>query len=190
MNTNREARTEKRERMDLKKRLTGLVVDPRREWSTIAAEPADVVWLYRHFIAIVAAIPPVALFLRFTLAAAPLLGLRAAISRYIVALASPMVAAVVVEKLAPRFKSKASTAQALKLVAYSTAPSWVTGVFYLLPGFGSVATIVAVLFGIYLFALGLPRLLHTPREQIVPFMLVCGIVLLVINILLTALLRM
>jgi hypothetical protein len=168
--------------MDLRNRLTGLLVDPRREWSTIAAEPADIVWLYRHFIAMVAAIPPAALFLRFTIAAAPVLGLSAAISRYVVALASPMVAAVVVEKLAPRFRSRASTAQALKLVAYSTAPSWVAGVFYLLPGFG------AVLVGIYLVALGLPRLLHTPREQIVPFMLVCGIVLLVINILLTALL--
>ena len=74
-------------------------------------------------------------------------------------------------------------------MAYSTAPSWVAGVFYLVPGIGNTATLVAVLFGIYLFALGLPRLLHTPREQIVPFMLVCGIVLLVINILLTVLLR-
>ena len=173
--------------MDLRKRLTGLAVDPRREWSTIAAEPADVVWLYRHFIAIVAAVPPAALFLRFTIAAAPVIGLNAAISRYIVALASPMVAALVVEKLAPRFKSNASTAQALKLVAYSTAPSWVAGVFYLLPGVGSAATLAAVLYGIYLFALGMPRLLHTPREQIVPFMVVCGIVLLVINILLSAL---
>ena len=173
--------------MDLRERLTGLLLDPKREWSTIAAEPADAVWLYRHFIAIVAAVPPAALFLRFVIAAAPVIGLSAAISRYIVALASPMVAALVVEKLAPRFKSKASTAQALKLVAYSTAPTWLAGVFYLLPGFGNAATLVAVLYGIYLFALGLPRLLHTPREQIVPFMLVCGIVLLVINILLSAL---
>jgi hypothetical protein len=174
--------------VDLRKRLTGLVIDAPREWSTIAAEPADVVWLYRHFIAIVAAVPPAALFLRFTMAAAPIVGVRAAISRYVVELASPMVAAIVVEQLAPRFRSNGSTAQALKLVAYSTAPSWLAGIFYLVPRFGSAATLVAVLFGIYLFALGLPRLLHTPREQIVPFMLVCGIVLIVINILLTVLL--
>ena len=175
--------------MDVRQRLTGLLVAPQREWSAIAAEPDDVVWLYRHFIAIVAAVPAAALLLRFAIAAAPILGLRAAISRYVIELASPMAAAVVVEKLAPRFQSRGSTAQALKLVAYTTAPSWVAGVFYLLPGLGSTATLVAVLFGIYLFALGLPRLLHTPREQIVPFMLVCGIVLLVINILLTVLLR-
>ena len=56
-----------------------------------------------------------------------------------------------------------------------------------MPGFGSAATLVAILYGIYQFALGLPRLLHPPREQIVPFRVVCGIVLLVIDILLSAL---
>jgi hypothetical protein len=174
--------------MDLRKRLTGLFVDPRREWSAIAGEPADVVWLYRNFIAIVAAVPSAALLLRFAIGGAPVLGVSAAVTRYLVALATPMAAAVVVEKLAPRFQSRASTAQALKLVAYSTAPVWVAGIFYLLPALGGAATLVGVLYGVYLFALGLPRVLHTPREQIVPFMLVCAIVLLVINIILTGLL--
>jgi hypothetical protein len=174
--------------MILRKRLTGLFVDPKREWSIIAGEPADVVWLYRHFIVVVAAIPSVALLLRFTLAASPIVGLGAAAARYIIALATPMVAAVVVEKLAPRFGSSGSTAQALKLVAYSAAPAWVAGLFYLLPGdVGATAALVGLLYGIYLFALGLPRLMHTPREQLVPFMLVCAITLLVINVLLTLL---
>jgi Yip1-like protein len=171
--------------MDLRKRLTGLLVDPKREWSIIAGEPADVVWLYRHFIAIVAAIPAAALFLRFTLAASPIVGLGAAVARYIIALATPMLVAVVVEKLAPKFRSSGGTAQALRLVAYSAAPAWVAGVFYLLPGAGATATLVGLLYGIYLFALGLPRLMHTPREQLVPFMLVCALVLLAVNILLT-----
>jgi len=171
--------------MNLRGRLTGLLVDPKREWSIIAGEPADVVWLYRHFIAIVAAIPSAALFLRFTLAASPIVGLGAAVARYIIALATPMAAAVVVEKLAPKFRSSGSTAQALKLVAYSAAPAWVAGVFYLLPGVGATAALVGLLYGIYLFALGLPRLMHTPREQLVPFILVCALVLIVVNIVLT-----
>lgn len=171
--------------MNLKNRLTGLLVDPKREWSVIAGEPADVVWLYRHFIVIVAAIPSAALLLRFTLAAAPIVGLGAAIARYLITLATPMAAAVIVEKLAPKFRSSGSTPQALKLVAYSAAPSWVAGVFYLLPGVGEPAALVGLLYGVYLFALGLPRLLHTPREQLVPFMVVCALVLIVINVLLT-----
>jgi Yip1 domain len=171
--------------MDLRRRLAGLLVDPKREWAVIAGEPADVVWLYRHFIAVVAVIPSAALLLRFTLAAAPIVGLGAAVARYIIALATPMAAAIIVEKLAPKFRSSGSTAQALKLVAYSAAPTWVAGVFYLLPGAGQPAALVGVLYGIYLFALGLPRLMHTPREQLVPFMLVSALVLLVVNVLLT-----
>jgi hypothetical protein len=174
--------------MDLRKRLTGLLVDPKREWTVIVGEPADVVWLYRHFVAIVAAIPSAALLLRFTIAGSPVLGFSVAVTRYVVALATPKAAAVVVEKLAPRFQSRANTAQALKLVAYSAAPVWMAGIFYLLPALGGTATLVGVLYGIYLFALGLPRVLHTPREQLVPFMLVCAIALLVINLLLAALL--
>ena len=171
--------------MDLRKRLTGLLIDPKREWSIIAGEPADVVWLYRHFIAIVAAIPSAALFLRFTLAAAPIVGIGAAVARYIITLSTPIAAAVIVEKLAPRFQSSGSTPHALKLVAYSAAPSWVAGILYLLPGVGEPAALIGLLYGIYLFALGLPRLMHTPREQLVPFMVVCALVLLVLNVLLT-----
>jgi hypothetical protein len=174
--------------MDLRKRLTGLLVDPKREWSLIAGEPADVAWLYRKFIAIVAAIPAAVLLLRFTIGGAPVLGLSVGLTRYLVALATPMIAAIVVEKLAPRFQSRGGTARALKLVAYSFAPVWVAGIFYLLPAVGGTAALVGALYGIYLFALGLPRVLHTPREQLVPFMLVCAIALLVINVLLTALL--
>jgi hypothetical protein len=174
--------------MDLRKRLTGLLFDPKREWSLIAGEPADAVWLYRNFILIVAAIPSAALLLRFTIAAAPVLGLGAAATRYIVALAMPVAAAVVIEQLAPRFQSRGNTATALKLVAYSAAPVWVAGVFALLPMLGGTATLVGILYGIYLFALGLPRILHTPREQLVPFMLVCAILLLVINAVFTVLL--
>ncbi len=93
---------------------------------------------------------------------------------------------MVVEKLAPRFRSSGSTAQALKLVAYSAAPTWVAGVFYLLPGVGvEQRRWSALLYGIYLFALGLPRLMHTPREQLVPFMVVCASCSSSINIVLT-----
>ncbi len=174
--------------MNLRKRLTGLFTDPKREWSLIAAEPSDVGRLYREFIVIVAAVPAAALLLRFILAASPVLGLRIAVSMYLIALATPLVAALVIGKLAPRFHSSGTTAETLKLVAYSSAPTWLAGAFYLVPGLRGVATLVAVLYGIYLYALGLPRLLKTPREQMVPFMVVSALLLLVINIVLSALL--
>jgi hypothetical protein len=169
----------------LQTRLTGLLTDPRREWSIIAGESTDIASLYRDFILIVAAVPSVALLLRLTLGGAPVLALRSAILGYLAAVASPMLAAMIIEKLAPKFHSSGSVIQALKLVAYSSAPVWVAGAFYLLPGLGSVATLIALLYAIYLFALGLTPVLNTPRGQIVPFMVVCAIVMLAINIVLS-----
>lgn len=166
-------------------RLRGLFVDPKREWAVIAAEPADVASLYREFILIVAAIPALALFLGMVLRLRPMLAVGAAVTAYLTAIAQPIIAALVVERLAPKFRSSGSTAQALKLVAYSSAPAWGAGIFYVLPALGYVVVTVAVIYGIYLFAIGLPPVLHTPREQVVPFMVVCAIVLLVVNILLS-----
>ena len=166
-------------------RLKGLFVDPKREWAVIAGEPADIGRLYREFILIVAAIPSLAILVRMTLGFHPILAIGQAVTSYLLAIAQPIIAAVVVEKLAPKFRSSGSTVQALKIVAYSSAPVWVAGALYLIPGLGTLATLIAVIYAIYLFALGLPAVLHTPREQIVPFMVVCAIVLLVVNILLS-----
>jgi hypothetical protein len=167
--------------MNLRARLTGLLTNPKAEWATIAAEPADIASLYRGFILIMAAVPSLALLIRLTIATAPAVGLSVAVSTYLAAIANPIVAAVVIEKLAPKFHSSGNTVQALKLVAYSSAPAWAAGALYIIPGLGPVATLVGVLYGIYLFALGVPRLLHTPREQIVPFIVVCALMILVIN---------
>jgi hypothetical protein len=173
--------------MKLQRRLTGLLVNPKAEWAAIAAEPADIASLYLTVILILAAVGPLALLLRITISGAPIVGFGIAVGTYLVSIANPIVSAVVVEKLAPKFGSHGTTVDALKLVAYSSTPAWVAGALYLIPGLGAIATLVGVLYGIYLFALGLPRLLHTPREQIVPFMVVCALVILVINTLLSAL---
>jgi hypothetical protein len=162
-----------------------LFVDPKREWAVIAAEPADAARLYRQFILIVAAIPALALFVGMVLRLRPIVAIAAAATTYLTTIAQPILVALAVERLAPKFRSSGSVAQALKLVAYSSAPAWAAGMLYIIPALGYAAVAVAVIYGIYLFAIGLTPVLHTPREQVVPFMVVCAIVLLVVNILLS-----
>ena len=171
--------------MNLQKRLTGLFTDPKREWTVIAGEATDVAAIYRQYILIVAAVPAVSLLLRLTASGVPLVGLRTAIASYLAALTGPLVGALVIEQLAPKFSSRGDTVQALKLVAYSSVLVWLVGVFVLIPGVASVATIVGFVYGLYLFYLGLAPLLGTPRDEAVPFMVVCALTLLVINILLS-----
>lgn len=170
--------------MHLQKRLTGLFTDPKREWTAIAAETTDMAAIYRQLVLIVAAVPAVSLVLRLTVSGAPFLGLRGAVSSYLAALTGPLVAALVIEQLAPKFQSRGSTVQALKIVAYSSAPVWLAGVFVLIPGLASVGMIVGLLYAIFLFYTGLEPVLGTPREQTVPFMVICALALIVINIVL------
>ena len=90
---------------------------------------------------------------------------------------------MVLEKLAPRFQSSGSTARALKLVAYASTPVWVAGVFYLLLMLAPLA-LIAALYAMYLFYLGVPVLMKTPYDKVVPFMVVAALVIVVLNIVL------
>jgi hypothetical protein len=177
----------------LRKRVIGILANPVHEWRAIASENDDVGSVYRDYIIWMAAIPSVCLFVGLGLIGAPLTGrfgmgiaLGSAIYGYVSWLAGLLVAALVIEKLAPKFKSSGSTVNALKLVAYAATPVLVAGVFNLILYIAPLA-IVAVLYSIYLFYLGLPPIMKTHPENIIPYMVVSAIVLLVINIVLSGL---
>ncbi len=177
----------------LSRRVTRILTDPKSEWAVIAAEDDDVGSLYRSYIAILAAVPALSILAGLALAGGRFLGaagittaVTAATVSYTMALASPIVIAVVVEKVAPTFKADGSMAQALKLVAYSSTPIWLVGVSSMLIVL-SPLVVVGWLWAIYLFYLGLPPVMKTPHEQVMPFMLVSALATIVVNIILSAL---
>lgn len=175
---------------NLQTRVKGILVNPSAEWLAIAAEPDDVAAIYRNYIVFLAAIPAISIFLGLTIFGVPLFGrygistaLGSAVAMYVSSLVAPFIAAVVLEKLAPRFQSSGSTARALKLVAYASTPVWVAGVLYLLLMLAPLA-MIAVLYAMYLFYLGVPVLMKTPYDKVVPFMVVAALVIVVLNIVL------
>jgi len=175
---------------DLRTRVKGILTNPRAEWLAIAAEPDDVTAIYRNYIVILAAIPAISIFLGLTIFGVPLFGrygisaaLGAAVAMYISSLVTPIVAALVLEKLAPRFQSSGSTAQALKLVAYASTPVWVAGVLHVLLLLAPLA-MIATLYSIYLLYMGMPVLMKTPHDRVVPFMVVAALVIIVLNVVL------
>src|SRR5712675_1996039 len=111
--------------MDLNKivqRARALLVSPRTEWPLIAAEPATVQDLYREYIMIVAAIPPLCQFVKTSLLGYAWhgfriyrlgigVGLTAAIGEYVVSLVGVYVLAVIIEALAPNFAGQADRIQ-------------------------------------------------------------------------------
>jgi hypothetical protein len=135
-----------------------------------------------------AAIGAIATFLHMAVFGLPIVGRLGVMSSlvnsfvgYVLQLVGVIVSAVIIEKLAPRFKSGGDTLQAAKLVAYASTPVWLAGIFNL----SFVLTpliIIAALFAVYLFYIGLPYVLKTPPDQVIPFMVVSAIVIIVINV--------
>jgi hypothetical protein len=159
--------------MNLVDRIKGMLVEPRREWVTVAAEPATAQSLYTGWIMILAAVGPIALLLAMH-------SIQFALAQYVLSLITTFVLAVIVDALAPTFGGTKDFVASLKLVAYSYTAAWLSGVFLLLGMLGYLLTLVATVYAFYTFVLGAPVLGKSSSEKAIPFTLVvvlCAIVL-------------
>jgi hypothetical protein len=173
--------------MTLQERVTRILKQPKQEWPVIEAEPTDIATVYKSYVIPLAAIPAVCLFIGYVVFGMPFLGrnvgfaLRAAVFQYISTLVNVFLCAFIISKLAPTFASRDDQTQAVKLVAYASTPVWIAGVLYLVPLL-ALFIIFAALYAIYLFYLGLPVLMKTPADKVVPYILVSLVVIIVIYI--------
>lgn len=172
----------------LKDRVTKIITDPANEWRRIEPEPTTIQQLYTGFIIPVAAIPVVASFIGSVLIGLPFLGRSNPISALITAvftlamtLIGTYVAAFIISKLGPTFASISDDRQALKLVAYSYTPLWVAGVLNIVPFLGILA-LLAWFYSIYVFYLGVPVMMKTPADKVIPYMVVSAVVMIVVSI--------
>jgi hypothetical protein len=161
--------------MDLVNRVKNILLGPKDEWAEIVAEPATTQSLYLGYIMILAAIGPVALLLR-TLGS----GIAFAVVFYAIALVATFVMALIVDALAPTFGGEKNFTQSLKLTAYSSTAAWVAGIFQLIPLLGGIIGLIAAIYSLYTFYLGVPVLKKCPQDKAVGYTIVialCGIVI-------------
>ncbi len=161
--------------MSIVDRVKNILLSPKTEWPTIAGEAASTQSLYTGYIMILAAIGPIAMLLRSVG-----LGVTGAIVAYIVALAAPYIMALIVDVLAPTFGGEKNFMQSLKLTAYSYTAVWLAGVLHLLGALGGVLELLAAVYTLYTFFLGVPVMKKCPQEKALAYTLVvvvCGIVL-------------
>jgi hypothetical protein len=182
--------------VNLQSRIFNILTKPKEEWPVIANESTDVVTLYKEYVAPLSAIPAICGFLGMTTigVTVPSMGnIRAPIGSaftelvvgYILALLATYLAALVVNKLAPTFQSGGGIVPALKMVAFSSTAVWVTGIVRIVPALGALV-LLAALYGIYLFYLGLPSVMKTPADKVIPYMIVSAVVIVVISVVLTS----
>ncbi len=165
--------------MNLMERVKGILMTPGSTWDTIAGEDTTTAMLYREYILPLAAIGPVASIIGLSL-----LGMRVpsagmyrvpvmtalsqGVATYVFTLLGVYLIALAVDAMAPHFDGEKNPAQALKLTAYATTPSWIAGILNLVPALGIVA-MLAALYGTYLLYLGLPKLMKVPQDKAVLF---------------------
>ena len=177
--------------MNLQTRVINILSKPKQEWPVIASESTDVASLYKEYIMPLAAIPAICGFLGMTFIGVtiPLAGqirtpmvsgFAGMVVGYVLSLLGIFLAAFIVDKLAPSFQSGGGLVQALKMVAYASTASWVAGVLQLVPVLGALA-LLAALYGVYLFYLGLPFVMKTPPDKVIAYMVVSAIVIIVIS---------
>lgn len=180
--------------MNLVARVQGLILKPGEEWKKIKSEPQTVADLFKSYLLPLAAIPAAAQFLGFWLIGVSLpfrgtfrmslgVSLGRAIVSYILSLASVFILALIINALAPTFSSKPDQVQSLKLAAYSLAPYYVAGIFYLVPVL-SFLVMIAGIYSLYVLYLGFKSgLMETPPEKIMGYFvitLLIGIVLMLV----------
>src|SRR5262245_4798989 len=156
-------------------RIRGILLEPRKEWPVIAAEPTTPASIYTRWILPLAATGPVAHLIGFSVFGVrlPFAGriilpfsnvFSAAVMRYLGSLAGIWLLSIVIDRLAPNFGGQSDPLAALKVAAYSSTAAWLAGIFGLIPVLGWLGLLLG-LYGIYLLYLGLPVLMKSPPER-------------------------
>jgi hypothetical protein len=180
--------------VDFKKiiaRAKAMVLTPRTEWPVAAAEPATVGGLYSGYILLLAAVPPIATFLKISVIGASAgffgtfrlpfsWGLEQAILSYVLSLVGVFVSALVIDALAPSFGGEKNQVQALKAIAYSYTAYWVSSIAIIIPVLGFLIALIGGLYSIYLLNMGLPFTMKCPPEKSIGYTAVTIIVVIVI----------
>ena len=180
--------------IELVHRVQGILLKPREEWIKIKEEFFPLFsQLFSSYVLILAAVPPVIGFLANLLYGGfrkPYSGwswnvaaknLLFSVVTYIFSLIVVYVIGRIINVLAPIFSSRRSSLNSLKLAVYSLTPFWVGGLLYLVPRTGWIMRDLIALYGIYILYSGFAAsLMETPREKVLKYLIVSGILAIVL----------
>lgn len=182
--------------MDLLQRTKDIMLRPRETWLEIRDEATTIPDLFKSYAAVLAAIPAVGHLIGNLLVGYSFMGghfrmgfgraLGGAVVSYVLSLVGVYIVAMVTDWLAPTFSSERGMLNALKAVVYSMTPSWMAGILYVVPVL-SPLSILAAIYGVYLFYTGLPVLMRTPPQKTVMYLVAVVVVSVVLSLIIGAL---
>jgi hypothetical protein len=157
-----------------------LVKNPLGYMTSDKDVPATVNSIMINYVAVLAAIPFVATLIGYLWYfglfggfAGSLIGYAflAAVLTYIFDIVAVYVVAIVIQMLSGNFGSTNDRIKSLKLSAWIFTPAFLISVLNIIPFLG-ILTILGILYGLYILYLGLPVVLATPKDKVVPYVVV------------------
>lgn len=170
--------------MNLVERVKAILLQPKSEWQVIEGEPGDAGTLFPNYVMILAAIPPVATFIRTTLIGfGPFhigfgAGIWHAVVDYVLSLVTVFVMAHVINFLADMFDGRKDLNSAMKVAAFAPTAAWVAGVFGIIPLLSLLSLLG--LYSIYLLHTGIAALMKPPANKAVLYTIAVIVVMIVV----------
>lgn len=168
-------------------RIKNILMEPSQEWDAIKREELTVKEVYMRYLVGAAAIPALAHFVGLVVSmysALPMSQMSIGISKavavialyYVLWLGSAYATAFFINQMARIFQSSTDFPSALKLAGFSWVAVWAVGLLLVVPMLRQLL-LLALFYGIYILHLGLPKLLNTPPDKVIPFTAVIGVVM-------------
>ncbi len=174
--------------MNIVRRVAEILLAPKKTWPVIEAEQTGLATLYTRYIMVLALIPAIAGFIGMSVIGVNILGqnTRLPISTgllnmligYVLSLVMIHALAWIANRLAPNFGGQRNFVSAVKLIAYSSTPGMIGGIFSIMPSL-SLFGLLASLYSLYLIFVGVPIMMKTPQDRALSYtaiLLVCGLV--------------
>ena len=175
-------------------RVRNIIMRPKLEWPVIDAEPSTIGGIYASYVAILAAIPPLATaigqlvfgwrFLGIVYRPSPAHVITQAVMQYLLGLATVYIMALIIEALAPSFGGTKDRLAAFKVAAYSGTAYWLAGIFGIIPNLSFLA--IVGLYSLYLYYTGLPVLMKVPADKAIGYILAIIVAAIVLFFIVTA----
>lgn len=181
--------------MNIIQRVKDIILKPADTWVEIKNEQVTIKELFTSYAALLAAIPPLASFIGMSLLGFSMFsfsyripvgwGISHAALSYVLSLVGLYVVALIIDALAPSFGSPKNLVHAAKVAVFSWTPSWIAGILMIIPALSPIAILLS-LYSLYLFYLGLPVLMETPKDKALGYFVVTILVSIVVFILIGA----
>jgi hypothetical protein len=172
-------------------RITRILLSPKAAWTTIEGERTPPARLFSGYVApltllavmitfVHVAVIGVSLPFGGTLRIPLMAAITHAVVQFVMGLIGVGLISLIVNLLAPTFGGQRDSHKALQVAAYSLTPAYLSVLFGLLPSFGTLLSLLAGLYGIYVLCLGLPVMMRSKADKAASYtaaVVICTIIL-------------